>query len=89
MFLGYILPENTLLFLTQWALGLDVSEVKRLTRDKLLEAGVWAKRHHGKPHEYFQGAVFTDRDRNEIDQAADWLFWNTYERRAMPQRRKK
>jgi hypothetical protein len=39
MFLGYILPENTLLFLTQWALGRDVSVVKRLTRDKLREGG--------------------------------------------------
>ena len=81
VFLGYLLPENTLQFLARYALGLDVSDVKKLTADRLLEAAAWAKRHNGKPHEYFEGAVLTDRDRNEIDAAAAALYYEKYERR--------
>jgi hypothetical protein len=81
VFIGYLLPENTLQFLARWALGLDISDVKKLTADKLLEAAAWAKRHNGKPHEYFEGAVLTDRDRNEIDNAAAMLYHEKYERK--------
>lgn len=81
VFIGYLLPENAMQFLAYYALGLDVSDVKKLTADKLLEAAAWAKRHHGKPHEYFEGAVLTDRDRNEIDNAAALLYHEKYERK--------
>jgi hypothetical protein len=80
VFTGYLLPENTLNFLAYYALGLDISDVKKLTADRLLEAAVWAKRHNGKPHEYFEGAVLTDRDRNEIDNAAAVLYHEKYEK---------
>jgi hypothetical protein len=88
VFVGYLLPENTLHFLAQYALGLDVSDVKKLSSDKLLEAAVWARRHTGKPHEYFEGAVLTDRDRNEIDNAAAVLYFEKYERNTIGRRRK-
>jgi hypothetical protein len=81
VFLGYLLPENTMQFLARYALGLDISDVKKLTAGRLLEAAAWAKRHNGKPHEYFEGAVLTDRDRNEIDNAAAVLYYEKYERR--------
>jgi hypothetical protein len=80
VFLGYLLPENAMQFLARYALGLDISDVKKLTADRLLEAAAWAKRHNGKPHEYFWGAVLTDRDRNEIDNAAAALYYEKYEK---------
>jgi hypothetical protein len=52
--------------------------VKKLTADRFLEAAVWAKRHNGKPHEYFDGSILTDRDRPEIDNAADVLYHEKY-----------
>jgi hypothetical protein len=79
-FVGYLLPENTMNFLASYALGLDISDVKKLSADRLLEAAAWAKRHNGKPHEYFEGAVLTDRDRNEIDLAAAVLYHEKYEK---------
>jgi hypothetical protein len=81
VFIGYLLPENALQFLAEYALGLDISDVKKITADLLLEAAAWARRHHGKPHEYFEGAVLTDRDRNEIDGAAAALYYEKYERK--------
>jgi hypothetical protein len=80
IFVGYLLPENTMHFLAHYALGLDISDVKKLTVDRLLESAAWAKRHNGKPHEYFEGAVLTDRDRIEIDDAADALYHEKYEK---------
>jgi hypothetical protein len=77
---GYLLPENTMDFLARYALGLDISDVKKLTADRLLESALWAKLHKGKPHEYFEGAVLTDRDRNEIDNAAAVLYHEKYEK---------
>jgi hypothetical protein len=66
-------------FLAQYALGLDISDVKKLTADRLLEAAAWARRNIGKPHEYFEGSILTDRDRNEIDNAAAALYHEKYE----------
>jgi hypothetical protein len=78
VFLGYLLPENTMQFLAHYALGLDISDVKKLTADRILEAAVWAKRHNGKPHEYFEGAVLSDHDRIEIDNAAVVVYHEKY-----------
>jgi hypothetical protein len=78
VFTGYLLPENAMQFLAEYALGLDISDVKKLTADRLLEAAAWARRHGGKPHEYFEGSVLTDRDRPEIDGAAAALYDEKY-----------
>jgi hypothetical protein len=73
-FCGYILPEDTFGFLTRWALGQDISEIKKLSRTKLLEASVLAKNASKAPTDYISG-VFTDRDKTEIDRAA----WQVYD----------
>jgi hypothetical protein len=71
--LAFVLPEDTLGFLTEWALGADVSDIKRLTRDQLLDAAILATNGHNDPHEHLSG-VFTDRDKGDIDKAA----WHVY-----------
>jgi uncharacterized coiled-coil protein SlyX len=75
-FIGYIMPENTFGFLTSWALGADVSEVKSLTRDELLKAAVLAKNAKKAACDFISG-VFTDRDKAEIETAA-WVVFNEW-----------
>jgi hypothetical protein len=72
-FVGYLLPMNTMAFLTRWALGVDVSDIKKLSKDHLLEAAHLAKAGGDNPHDHIAG-LLTDRDMEEIDRAA-WHLW--------------
>ena len=69
--LGFILPDDTMAFITQWAMGNDVSDVKRVTRQQLLRAAALAKAANRAPSDYMSG-VYTDFNRAEIDAQA-WL----------------
>jgi len=64
--IGYILPDDTMDFVTQWAMGNDVSDIKKITKEKFLRAAFLAKLHGKSPSDYLSG-VFTDFNRNEID----------------------
>jgi hypothetical protein len=75
-FLGFLLPEDTAEFLTAWALGADVSEIKSLTRDTLLKAAILAKNSNKAVSDFLSG-VFTDRDKTEIETAA-WIIFNEW-----------
>lgn len=80
LFVGYLLPEDTIGFLTSWALGTDVSDVKLLSGEKLVAAASLAARCHDRPSDHISGA-FTDRDRADIDRAA-LLEYDEYLRKA-------
>lgn len=64
--LGFILPDDTMAFLTKWAMGNDVSDIKKITKDSFLRAASLAKAHNKAPSDYLSG-VFTDYNKNEID----------------------
>jgi hypothetical protein len=64
--LGFILPDDTMAFVTRWAMGNDFSHIKTLTRENLLKAAALAKAHNKAPSEYISG-VYTDFNKNEID----------------------
>lgn len=64
--LGYILPDDTMAFVTRWATGNDISDIKKITRDMLLRAASMAERYHKAPSDYISG-VLTDFNKNEID----------------------
>ena len=64
--IGYILPDDTMAFVTQWAMGNDVSDIKKITKEKFLRAASLAKLHGKAPSDYLSG-VFTDFNRHEID----------------------
>jgi hypothetical protein len=66
--LAFLLPENLFDFIVRWALGVDVSDVKKLTDEQLLTAGLRAESNKNAPHENISG-VFTDRDAGDIDDA--------------------
>jgi len=64
--LGFILPDDTMAFVTRWAMGNDVSDIKKITRESLLRAASLAKAHNKAPSDYLSG-VFTDFNKHEID----------------------
>jgi hypothetical protein len=65
-FTGILLPTDTMAALTRIALGADVSDLKKLTRQALEQAAYKSEMYKGAPHTYLSG-VFTDRDAAEID----------------------
>ena len=64
--LGFILPDDTMAFITRWAMGNDVSDVKRINKNSFLRAASLAKAHNKAPSDYLSG-VFTDYNKIEID----------------------
>jgi hypothetical protein len=67
--IAFVLPEDAFGFLTAWALGTDVSDIKKLTKEMLLEAAFIAKKIGDAPHCHIDG-VFSDRDCLDIDRTA-------------------
>jgi len=69
---GNILPDNTMTTLTNIAYGVDISDLKTITKEKLLLAYSKARLFSGKPSDYVSG-LFTDGDRQNIDNYATFL----------------
>jgi len=69
LYISFLLPEDTFGFLTGWALATDVSDIKKLTKDMLLEAGLLARAGHDNATDHLSG-VYTDRDAGDINAAA-------------------
>ena len=67
--LGFILPTDTMAFVTWWAMGNDVSQIKQITRETFLRAAALARINHKAPTDYISG-VFTDYNKIEIDNHA-------------------
>jgi len=67
--LGYILPSDTMAFITSWAMGNDVTDIKKITKDNFLKAASLASIHGKAPTDYISG-VFTDFNKAEIDSYA-------------------
>jgi hypothetical protein len=65
-FVGILLPSDTMDALTRIALGQDVTDIKKVTKDILTQAAVKSELYKKAPHEFISG-VFTDRDATEID----------------------
>jgi len=72
LFTGYILPDDTMITMTNIALGADVSSIKKVTREKLLSAYSKARLYNGRPSDFVPG-LFTDGDRQNIDNYATML----------------
>jgi hypothetical protein len=75
MFLGYLLPENTLDFLCGWATDNDISDASKVSKEMLLEAAIFAERAHKLPHEVLRGK-FLDLNINDINTAAYLIYDN-------------
>jgi hypothetical protein len=75
LFTGYILPDDTMVTLSTIALGMDISDIKKITKEKLLAAYGKARLYGGKPSDFVPG-LFTDGDRVNIDNYATMLGTN-------------
>jgi len=64
--------DNIMSILTNIALGMDVTDIKKLTREKLIAAHNKARLYNGRPSDYILG-LFTDGDRKNIDDYASML----------------
>jgi len=64
--LGFLLPDDTMTFITKWATGNDISEIKKINRENFLRAALLAKRYNKAPSDYISG-IFTDYNKIEID----------------------
>jgi hypothetical protein len=67
--IGFILPDDTMAFLTKWAMGNDVSDIKKITKENFIRTAALAKAHNKAPSDYLSG-VFTDYNKKEIDEYA-------------------
>jgi len=76
LFMGFILPEDAFGFLSSWANGNDISDIKKLTDDRLLEAAILANNGKDNPHDHIRG-VFTDHNMRDIDIRA-WAVYDDY-----------
>jgi hypothetical protein len=72
LFTGFILPDDTMTALTNIALGIGLSDIEKLTREKLIIAYNKARLYNQKPSDFISG-VFTDGDRQNIDDYATLL----------------
>lgn len=81
---AFILPEDTMGYLTSWALGADVSDIKKLSEEQLLDAAFLAAKGQDNPHEHLTG-IFTDRDKNDIDKRA-WILHHDFMERKKRER---
>ena len=70
--LSTTLPSDTMLALTNIALGIGVSDIQKLTKEKLLSAYNKARFYKGRPSDYVPG-LFTDGDRQSIDDYASFI----------------
>jgi len=69
LFIGFILPDDTMFALTNIAFGLNVSDIRKITKEKLIAAYSKARIYNGRPSDYIPG-IFTDGDRENIDNYA-------------------
>ena len=73
---AYILPEDAFGVLTNWALGIDISDIKKVTEDQLYNAAILAKRGNDNPSDHVFG-LFTLNDEIDIDSSA----WDVFDKR--------
>jgi len=71
--IGFILPDDTMAFATKWAMGNDVSDIKKITKESFLRAAALARAHGKAPSDYLSG-VFTDFNKHEIDGYAAMVY---------------
>ncbi len=79
IWLNMILPQDFTGAIMAYALGMDKSDIKRLTWDVLYRAAILAKRGHDNPHDHVDG-YFTPFNKIDIDTRAWMIFEQERER---------
>jgi hypothetical protein len=76
LIVGYILPHNTMAFLTKVALGGDVTDTRKLTRQIIHDSYERVLTYGGKVTDYIPSGVYTDVVKDEIERMAENVFWS-------------
>jgi hypothetical protein len=75
-YLGFLLPDDAMAFITAWALGIEITDIKKLDRRILLDAAIMAANGKNNPTDHLTG-IFTDFQKDDINKNA-WYFYNQY-----------
>lgn len=75
-YLGFLLPDDAMAFLTSWALGVEITDIKKLTRKILLDAAIMAANGKDNPTDHLSG-IFTDFQKDDINRNA-WYIYNQF-----------
>jgi hypothetical protein len=73
----FILPDDMTSFITCWALGVDVTDIQKLSRKMLFDAAILASNGKNNPHDHVSG-IFTDLQKRDIDTQA-WIIYNEFQ----------
>lgn len=76
LYLGFLLPDDFMASLTATVLQRDNSDIRKVTRDMLLEAAILAERGKDNPSDHIKGD-FTDFHREDINKHA-WSILEDY-----------
>lgn len=71
--IGFLLPDDTMSFVTSWALGVEITDIKKLSRDIVLEAALMAKHYGNNTTDHITG-VFTDFQKEDINKWGIFLY---------------
>ncbi len=66
---AFLLPQNFMAAVTYTALGADITDIRKVSRENLLEAYQKFKIFGGSPKQYIMG-IFTDKQGDDIEKAA-------------------
>ena len=78
LYIGSLLPDDFMNAVTTWATGVDRSDIKKLTREMLLEAAILASNGRDNPASHMEGD-FLDIHKDEINKTA-WIVYNEFQR---------
>ena len=74
---GFMLPNDFTAFVVAWALNIDRSDIKKITKTMLLDAAILATRGHDNPSDHLIGN-FNEYHYDEINKQA-WVVYNEFE----------
>jgi hypothetical protein len=84
---GYFLPPNFMMAVACWCECLDVTGIKQVTPEKLVEAYILSTHYHNRASDNIQGC-YTDHVRAEIDRLAILCYEEQEEKKKRPVRKK-
>jgi len=75
-YLGFLLPDDAMGFLTSWALGVEITDIKKLSREMIFNAAIMASNGKDNPSDHLTG-IFTDFQKDDINNHA-WHIYNQF-----------
>ena len=73
----FLLPDDACAFITSWALGIDKTNILKISKKMLFHAAIKAVNGHSNPADHISG-IFTDFHKDDINNYA-WIIYNEYQ----------